>query len=563
MTYIDKGSIEVNMKEEIVEADVLCIGGGIAGLMASIRAGELGSKVVVAEKANTLRSGAGATGNDHFMCYIPEIHGPDIEREAERSIVFLEKGSIRNKHYVRTYLEKTFDIAKQWESWGIPMKPTGSWEFSGHSVPGVNVPEYHMLKYAGQHQKHILTREALKRDVEIVNRVTVFDLLHDNSGIVGAVGTSTREDKVVVFRAKSIVLGTGICARLYPSPTPGWMFNMSDPPSTTGEGRAMAYRAGAELVNMEIPRRWAGPKYFARNGKGSWIGVVRDPSGKPVGPFVTKPDRRYGDAVGDYYPSLFEEYMKSGKGPVYMDCRGISEDDYKYMMWGLANEGNTSLINHLKEDNIDIRTHPVEFMTYELSTRGGVLYNEKAETSLKGLYAAGDEYFGGISGAAVMGWIAGENAAGYAKELAACEMSKVAQQVSEKKELLYALRNRKSGATWQEVSTALTQVMYDYGGLIRSESLLQSGLNHLLRLKGKAYKEMMARNQHELMHCLEVINSFDVGESVFISALERKETRNDFIRSDYPFMNPQYNNKMLICKKMYGKPTTEWRNTAK
>jgi succinate dehydrogenase/fumarate reductase flavoprotein subunit len=141
------------MIEERVEADVLCIGGGIAGLMAAIRAAEKGRKVVVAEKANTLRSGAGATGNDHFICYIPEIHGPDIDGHAERNIVYLEKNSIRTKHYVRSYLEKTFEIAKLWNTWGIPMKPTGKWEFSGHAVPGVNIPEYLPLKYAGQNQK--------------------------------------------------------------------------------------------------------------------------------------------------------------------------------------------------------------------------------------------------------------------------------------------------------------------------------------------------------------------------------------------------------------------------
>lgn len=548
------------MKEETVEADVLCIGGGIAGLMAAIRAGEKGEKVVIAEKANTLRSGAGATGNDHFICYIPEIHGPDIEGHAERNIVFMEKGSIRTKHYVRTYLEKTFEIAKLWDSWGIPMRPTGKWEFSGHAVPGVKVPEYLPLKYAGQDQKKILTREACKRGVEIINRVSVFDLLHDESYIKGAIGTSTREEKVIVFKAKSVILGTGICARLYPGPTPGWMFNMSDPPSTTGEGRAMAYRAGAELVNMEIPRRWAGPKYFARNGKGSWIGVARDPDDKPVGPFVTRPDKRYGDAIGDYYSSLFEDFMKSGKGPVYMDCRGISDDDYKYMMWGLSNEGNTSFINHLEEEDIDIRRNPIEFMTYELSTRGGIFYNEKSETSIKGLYAAGDEYFGGMSGAAVMGWIAGDNAAEYVKKSDPVQIDSVIDQIRKSKQLLKSIRSRSTGAKWKEVNIALAQVMQDYVGLVRSESLLNAGLGYLRKLKEKAYREIMAANQHELMHCQEVLNSFDVGESIFVAALERKETRDDVVRSDYPFMNPQYNNKILVCKKIDGKIHTEWRD---
>ena len=137
----------------------------------------------------------------------------------------------------------------------------------------------------------------------------------------------------------------------------------------------------------------------------------------------------------DYYTSLFEEYMKSGKGPVYMDCRGISDDDYKYMMWGLSNEGNTSLIDHLKEENIDVRKNAIEFMTYELSTRGGIHYNEKAETSVKGLYAAGDEYFGGMSGAAVMGWIAGENAAGYGKDSRSLKIDSVATQIKENKSI--------------------------------------------------------------------------------------------------------------------------------
>ena len=68
----------VEFKERFIETDVLCIGGGIAGLMGAIRAAEGGAKVIIAEKSNALYSGSGGMGNDHFMCYIPEIHGPDI-----------------------------------------------------------------------------------------------------------------------------------------------------------------------------------------------------------------------------------------------------------------------------------------------------------------------------------------------------------------------------------------------------------------------------------------------------------------------------------------------------
>ena len=63
------------MQEEKKRCDVLCVGGGIAGLMAAIKARELGANVTVADKSNTLRSGAAGAGNDHFQCYIPEVHG--------------------------------------------------------------------------------------------------------------------------------------------------------------------------------------------------------------------------------------------------------------------------------------------------------------------------------------------------------------------------------------------------------------------------------------------------------------------------------------------------------
>jgi succinate dehydrogenase/fumarate reductase flavoprotein subunit len=394
--------------------------------------------------------------------------------------------------------------------------------------------------------------------VEIINRVMVFDLLRDE-GIIGAIGVDTREDRVITFWAKSVILGTGGCVRLYPGPTPGWLFNRADSPHTTGDGRAMAYRAGAELVNMEIPMRWAGPKYFARCGKATWVGVLRDPQDKPVGPFVKRPDRRYGDAIADTYKSLFEDYGKSGRGPVYMDCRGISADDYKYMMYWMTHEGNTAIVNHLKEEGIDLRKNAVEFMTYEMTTRGGIYYNEKGETSVKGLYAAGDEYFGGVSCAATFGWIAGENAANYAKQAKAPKAGQGRAEIKEKKNILEKIRGRSTGATWQEVNVALQQIMYDYVGSLRYETMLKAGYSHLFRLKEKAYDTLLAKNQHELMHCLEILNLLDIGELIFLAISKRKETREKYTRLDYPFTNPTLDGKILICKKVDNRPVAEWR----
>lgn len=543
-----------NMTGETVVSDILVVGGGPAGLMAAIRACEMGARVTVADKANTVRSGAGATGNDHFRAYIPEFHGPDIE-PVVKEVAHSQAGWTRPMSFVRKWMEKSFEIVNLWDSWGIPMKYEGKWEFAGHTFPG---RPFTTLKYSGQNQKLILTREAKKRGANIVNRVAVFELVNSN-GIQGALGIHTREGKIYTFLAKTVILCTGGCVRLYPGPTPAWMFNRADSPHTTGDGRAMAYRAGAELVNMEIPMRWAGPKYFARCGKGTWIGVLRDPHDKPVGPFVTEPNRKYGDPISDSYKELFEDYRKAGKGPVYMDCRGISDEDYKYMIHWMKNEGLSSIVNHIQEEGIDLKKNPVEFMTYEMTTRGGIHYNENAETSIEGLYAAGDEYFGGISAASTFGWIAGENAASYATGKQAPDEESAKEGAEKFRALVEGLYDRRSGPSWQEINIALQQTMYDYAGVPRSETLLEAGTSHLKRIRQKAQQEMKAENQHELMHCLEVLNLLDVAEVVFKTIGVRRETREKYHRIDYPYKNPILDENVLVCKKGPDGPITEWR----
>lgn len=547
----------VTMKERLVETDVLCIGGGIAGLMAAIQAAELGAKVVVAEKANTIFSGSGATGNDHFLCYIPEVHGQDVEPIVDE-FQLGQQGGLRHRSFIRTWLLRSEEIVKLWDEWGIPMKYNGRYEFSGHALPGNLM--YHM-HYAGKDQKKILTEQALKRGAEIHNRVMCFDLIKNNEEVTGALGVNTREDELVTFRAKATILGTGSVMRLYPaSTTPAWMFNTRLSPTCVGDGRAMAYRAGAELVSMEIPVFRCGPVYFARAGKGTWAGVLRDSKGKPVGPFVTEPDNRYGDPVVDVYQDVFMDYKKSGRGPVYMDCKGLSDDELEYMYYWLRNEGNVGLLDHLEEEGVDPRERPVEFRSYhwELFPRGGVYYDEEAATSLKGLYAAGDEIFGGISGAAVFGWIAGESAHKRIKNVDISSLYEAEAQITEAKTMMERIRNRELGPTWKEANICLQQIMSDFTGEVRSESLLDAGLFALRRLKRKAQDSLIAENPHDLGRCLEVLNLLEVGETIFITAKERKETRGKHIRTDYPFTNPQMA-KLLVVKKVDGEPVLEWR----
>src|SRR3989339_1259358 len=110
----------LRIEKEPIEADVLIVGGGIAGLMAAIHAADHGVSVVVAEKANTKRSGCGTTGNDHFMCFIPEVHGSDmtpILQEYRNSQV----GGYSDTSLAVRFLEQSSARVKDWDSWGISM----------------------------------------------------------------------------------------------------------------------------------------------------------------------------------------------------------------------------------------------------------------------------------------------------------------------------------------------------------------------------------------------------------------------------------------------------------
>jgi len=242
-----------------------------------------------------------------------------------------------------------------------------------------------------------------------------------------------------------------------------------------------------------------------------------------------------------------------------MDGRGISDEDYDYMMHWLVHEGIVALVNHMKEEGIDFRKNPIEFGTYHIFIEGKTWINEKAETSVRGLYASGDESMGSIGPAATYGWIAGENAARYAKEKSAPEVEKARREIEARKNLVHEIRSRKEGSDWKEANIALQQIMQDYAGVIRSETLLQAGLGHLRRLKKKVGATTMAGNQWELTRCLETRNLLDLGELVFISADERKETRGLHKRTDYPLTDPLLDNKALFIKKVDEKPVTEWR----
>jgi succinate dehydrogenase/fumarate reductase flavoprotein subunit len=179
------------------------------------------------------------------------------------------------------------------------------------------------------------------------------------------------------------------------------------------------------------------------------------------------------------------------------------------------------------------------------------------------LFAAGDpvgNFRADCAGAATFGWIAGKNAADRAKTIKGFKNIGKNPLVEETTDSYARMLERESGPDWKEANLALQQIMNDYAGVeVRSETLLTAGLTYLRNLKEKVRATLIADNAHTLMRSLEVQDLLDCGETVFLSALERKETRAQHRRPDFPFTNPLLQDKFLTIRKEKGKAVTAWR----
>ena len=552
------------IKREVVQSDVLVVGGGLGGMQAAISAAQAGARVAVAEKADTRRSGNGSTGNDHFACYFPEVHGDDFERvirETQDTMI----GSGGDQLLLRTMLLRSREVVQKWEDYGIPMRPFGEYLFEGHTLP--TRQRYH-LKYDGRQQKPVLTSVARASGVVLYNHVTITELLTGEQGrIVGAIGldTSAEMPELVLFQTKAVIMTAGGAdTRLFPNGTPAYPFNVTHCPADACAA-AIAYRAGARLVNCDQLGRHASPRYFERSGKATWLGLVADADGKPVGDFVSKPSREFGDPLVDIWPGVFMARMKDSSGPTYMDCTDMSTEDLEYMRYCFGTEGLSSLVDYFEQRKIDLKESMIEFGSTGLRlARGGIEIDARAQTSIAGLYASGNicgNVSGGVTCAAVFGMLAGENAAAYAQETAFAPVEEH-PLVQERRDFYETLLNRKNGAHWKEVNATLAQIMEDYlGGDLKSGTMMTAGLRYLRDLRALAFEELQASNSHELMRIAEVIDLLDMGEIAFLSVLNRRESRGQLKRSDYKYTNPLLSGQLETIEKGGDEPIVRFRNT--
>lgn len=563
-----------DLKVVPVETDVLILGGGLAGCMAAIKAREAeGIRVTLADKSNTLASGAAAAGIDHIWSYIPPIHekmGYTIDDMGEDHRQGIAYGLFRKDLFylvAGTMYDRMLDL----ESFGIQFR------YEDSNIPGKFriVPQFHSIptsfNFDGAPLKLKLTQEAKRRGVNILNRIQMTDLLVTDGQISGAIGVGTRTSDIYFFKAKAIVLASGRSNRLGRNPT-GFDFNTRIPSPMSGDGISMAIRAGLPIINIEFlsgrslaPCGNYNPNYGDPRNTVQPAGRIIDEKGNVLIPRTQFYDwnnlgkERWTKETRERWlegRKLLLETRRSmlkrhneGGGPFYLDFSEATDQEVEYIEWSIGNEGKgTQFMRYFKdEEEADLRKNKQEYAGYwprELSGNAGmgICVDKDLETEVRNLFGAGD-VVGGLPwaaapGAFTMGWHAGEMAAKRAGEqrkfLAVKE-----EPVQARKEICSNILNRERGFYWKEVEIYVQNILDFYCGDIRSESMLRRGLE---RLEDAKVAPLKAENSHELGRSLDVKSIIDNTELVLRSSIERRESRpipNGFRRAEYPEQDDQ------------------------
>jgi len=586
-------------KSREVRFDVLVLGGGIAGCWAAISAAKKGAKVALVEKGATIRSGAGGSGCDHWESAATNPCSKVSPEELAAAMID-DHGGYNNgiSHYIEC--REGYDRLLDLEKMGAKIRDTED-EFKGAEFRDEKTKLLFAYDYVnrftlrvwGTTFKPALFRECQRLGVDIYDRVMATSLLTEGEQkgkrVVGATGIHSRTGEFLVFGAKATVLALS-------RPTRMWLFSpglpgISEfrPPQCTGDGQAMAWRAGAEFTMMEksIKAEWSGersfPPYGTGNNHNTWYACsMVDAEGREI-PWVDRDGNVLKDVSQRYRPAPGQKFFIKGGGesefplydykgpdtlpvekllkmgyklPFYADLPGMPEMERK-AIWGLmvGEEGKTKIpiLKNYTDAGFNPDRHLLQsygdgwksgaFLPQErqlFGIPGGIFNDWKLRTSLKGLYAAGDQLFASNchGHAAATGFYAGRHAADYAQASSPSKINS-SQMEREQQRLLSPIR-RKNGLGWKELNMALTRTMQNDCGAVKNAELLMHGFKNLHDLTEKAVPELGAENPHDLIRTLEVINILTNAEIVIHSSLARKASSKHlhFHRSDYPEIDP-------------------------
>lgn len=527
---------------KLTDVDILIIGGGTAGPMAAVtaKAQNPDASVMLLEKANVKRSGAISMGMDGLNNAVVPGHSTPEDYVKEITIandgVLLQKG-------VMTYAERSYEMIQKLDNWGVYFQKDETGEYDMKKVHHLGT--YVLPMPEGHNIKKILYRRLRRHRVTVENRYQAIRILKDATGAAsGCIALGTRDADVIVIRAKAVILCTGAAGRIG-LPASGYLFGTYENPSNCGDGHSMAYHAGAELTGLEC---------YQINP------LLKDYNG-PACAYVTGPLGGYtANAHGnrfiecDYWSGqmMMEFYneLQGGNGPVFLKLDHLAEETIQEIEHVLHTNERPSRGRFHDGRGVDYRTRMVEMHISEIGfcaghSASGVWINEKGETTVPGLYGAGDmasiphSY---MLGAFVYGQICGENAVEYARhrELPALDVDYI---VKERDRILAPLK-RTDGIPPSQFEYKVRRFVNDYLQPPKVTKKMDIGLQ---RIKAMAddIPLLYARDAHELLRANEAQHIWDCAQMAATASLFRQESRWGLYHHYVDF--PETNNEKWFC----------------
>jgi succinate dehydrogenase / fumarate reductase flavoprotein subunit len=530
----------VNGKFETHEHDVLIIGAGGAGLRAAVEALSHGANVGIVcksllGKAHTVMAEGG------IAAAMANVDASDDWRthfgDTMRGGKFLN-----NWRMAQLHAQEAPDRVRELEQWGALFDRTDDGRilqraFGGHSFKRL----CHVGDRTGLEMIRTLQDRGVQMGIDVYMECTVTRLLTDNGRVSGAFGYWRENGRFVVFKAKSIVLATGGIGKAWPITSNSWEY--------TGDGMALAYDAGAELMDMEFvqfhPTGMVWPPGVqgllvteAVRGEG---GILRNKNGER---FMEKHDpKRMELSTRDVVARAIYTEVKEGRGTehggAYLD---ISHKPTEYVKRKLPSMYH----QFLELADVDITKGPMEVGPTCHYMMGGVRVEaETAATTVPGLFAAG-EVAAGLHGAnrlggnslsdlLVFGRRAGLAAAEYSKKQNAATIDPDQINAAEREALAPFARNTNENPYMLHAD--LQETMQSLVGIFRTEDDLQSALGKLAVLKERFNSLSVpgSRMFNPGWHlCADMKSMLTVSEAVTRSALARKESRGAHSRIDFP-----------------------------
>ena len=539
------------MKIKTIKTDVLIIGSGGAGSRAAIEVDNAGLKATIVSKGLSFRSGCTGMAEGGYNAVFKTVDKDDsIDAHINDT---LKGGSYLNdEKLVEILVNESPKRLIDLENYGALFERQESGEIDQRPFGGQS---YRRTCYEGDRTGaellNALKEEIIKRNIECIEEVMITSLITDGIEVIGATGLDLKDSSLIYFKSKATILASGGAGQLYPV--------TSNTMQKNGDGFAIAFKAGANLVDMEQVQFHPTGMVSPKSKKGVLVTeAVRAEGGKLINSegerFMSKyaPEKMELATRDVVARSIYQEIIEgrgTENGGIYLDISHL-DDDY-------IDEKLETMVLQFESVGVDIKHKPIEVAPTAHHFMGGLKIDTDASTSLKNLFGAG-EVCGGVHGAnrlggnaladtQVFGKIAGESASQAAKQN---ELKTNENQVKEESKRIEGLI-KEGSIKPQEFKENIKNLMWENVAIVREEKTLNKALKELQEMQNELDKlDVSDKKQYnnELVTALEVINMVEICILVVKSAILRRESRGAHFRSDYPETLDEWKKSIIFNK---------------